>query len=78
MVSLVKLLKEVLITEGGNIFRTPEYETKSIPLDNILPTTTRFVEDLSRIFPGKASTFKELLNKDNWLGSTGRNLGMLI
>ena len=72
MVSLVKLLKEILVTEGGNVFRTPEYETKSIPLDNILPTTTRFVEDLSRIFPGKASTFKELLNKDNWLGSTGR------
>ena len=72
MVSLVKLLNEILIGEGGNIFKNSEYETQNIPLNNIQPTINKFIEDLNRLFPAKKSSFKELLNKDNWLGSTGR------
>ena len=72
MVSLVKLLNEILIGEGGNIFKNSEYETQNIPLNNIQPTINKFIEDLNRLFPDKKSSFKELLNKDNWLGSTGR------
>ena len=72
MVSLVKLLNEILIGEGGNIFKNSEYETQNIPLNNIQPTLDKFIGDLNRLFPAKNSSFKELLNKDNWLGSTGR------
>ena len=72
MISLIKLLGEVIIKEGGNIFKTPEYETQNIPLENIQPSIIKFIEDLSRVFPSKSSTFKTLLNKENWLGSTGR------
>lgn len=72
MVSLVKLLNEILVGEGGNIFKNSEYETQNIPLNNIQPTLDKFIGDLNRLFPAKNSSFKELLNKDNWLGSTGR------
>ena len=40
MASLISLLKEVLIKEGGNVFKNTEYDTQNIPLDNIQPTVT--------------------------------------
>lgn len=72
MVSLVKLLKEVLIKEGGNVFKNTEYSTENIPLENIQPTINRFAEDLSKLFPSKSSAFKDITNKNSWLGSTGK------
>lgn len=72
MVSLVKLLREVLIKEGGNVFKDTEYDTENIPLDNIQPTVNKFAGDLSKLFPAKSAAFKNITNKDSWLGSTGR------
>ena len=72
MISLVKLLNEILIKEGGNVFKNSEYDAQNILLNNIQPTVNKFVEDLSRLFPSKKLSFKELTNKSNWLGSTGR------
>lgn len=72
MISLIKLLKEVLIEEGGNVFKNTEYNTQNIILNNIQPTINQFAEDLGTLFPDKKSSFKELTNKNNWLGSTGR------
>jgi hypothetical protein len=72
MISLVKLLKEILIKEGGNVFKNTEYDAQNILLNNIQPTVNKFAEDLSRLFPSKKSSFKELTDKSNWLGSTGR------
>ena len=50
--------------EGGNVFGT----TTSIEKANIEPTVETFVEQLSRIFPAKASTFKSFEK----LGSAGK------
>lgn len=50
--------------EGGNVFGT----TTSIEKDNIEPTVENFVDQLSRIFPAKASTFKSFEK----LGSAGK------
>jgi hypothetical protein len=72
MISLVKLLKEILVKEGGNVFKNSEYDAQNILLNNIQPTVNKFVEDLGRLFPNKKSSFKELTDKNNWLGSTGR------
>jgi len=72
MISLVRLLNEILIKEGGNVFKNSEYDAQNILLNNIQPTVNKFVEDLGRLFPGKKPSFKELTNKSNWLGSTGR------
>ena len=72
MVSLIKLLKEVIIKEGGNVFKNTEYDTQNIPLDNIQPTVNKFAEDLSKLFPSKSSAFKDITNKNSWLGSTGK------
>jgi hypothetical protein len=71
MISLVKLLKEVIINEGGNVFKNTEYDTQNILLADIEPTIKKFVEDLGKIFPNKKSTFNSLNDKSNWLGSTG-------
>jgi len=71
MISLIKLLHEVLIDEGGNVFKGTEYDAQDILLDNIKPTVEKFVGDLSKIFPNKKSTFTPLTDKSNWLGSTG-------
>lgn len=71
MISLIKLLHEVLIDEGGNIFKNTEYDSQDILLANIDPTIKKFVEDLGKIFPNKKSTFTSLTDKSNWLGSTG-------
>lgn len=71
MISLIKLLHEVLIDEGGNVFKNTEYVSTKILLANIEPTVKKFVEDLGKIFPNKKSTFTSLTDKNNWLGSTG-------
>jgi hypothetical protein len=71
MISLIKLLHEVLIDEGGNVFKGTEFDAQDIVLDNIKPTIEKFVSDLSKIFPNKKSTLIPLTNKSNWLGSTG-------
>ncbi len=71
MISLVKLLREVFVNEGGNVFKNTEYDTENILLANITPTIKKFVDDLGKIFPNKKSTFNSLNDKSNWLGSTG-------
>jgi hypothetical protein len=72
MVSLIGLLKEIYLNEGGNVFKNTEYDTQNIDKDNITPTIEKFVEDLGKILPNKKSTFNSLNNTSNWLGSTGR------
>ena len=72
MVSLISLLKEIYLNEGGNVFKNTEYDTQNILLVNIEPTIKRFADDLGKLFPNKKSTFSELTNKSNWLGSTGK------
>ncbi len=71
MISLLSLLKEIYLNEGGNVFKNTEYDTENILLANIAPTIKRFVEDLGKVFPNKKSTFSSLNDKSNWLGSTG-------
>jgi len=72
MISLVRLLNEILIKEGGNVFKNSEYDAQNILLNNIQPTVNKFAEDLGKLFPSKRISFKELTDKNNWLGSTGR------
>lgn len=74
MIRLLSLFKD-LILEGGNVFQDDEYRTADIDKKNIAPTIKKFVEDFSKIFPNKADTFKELTDKNNWLGSTTRTTG---
>jgi hypothetical protein len=38
MISLVRLLNEILIKEGGNVFKNSEYDAQNILLNNIQPT----------------------------------------
>jgi hypothetical protein len=71
MVSLIGLLKEIYLNEGGNVFKNTEYDTENILLANIEPTIKKFVEDLGKVFPNKKSTLNSLNDKSNWLGSTG-------
>jgi hypothetical protein len=63
MIKLLNLAKQIL-KEGGNVFGT----TDSIKKDNIEPTIEKFVEQLSKIFPAKASTFTSFEK----LGSAGK------
>jgi hypothetical protein len=63
MIKLISIVKQILM-EGGNVFGT----TTSIEKSNIEPTVETFVEQLSRIFPAKASTFKSFEK----LGSAGK------
>ena len=72
MISLIRLLNEILIKEGGNVFKNSEYDAQNILLNNIQPTVNKFAEDLGKLFPSKRISFKELTDKNNWLGSTGR------
>lgn len=72
MISLIQLLKEISLKEGGNVFKNSEYNTENITLQNIQPTINKFVEDLGKLFPNKKTSFTELTNKSSWLGSTGR------
>ena len=71
MISLIELLREILVNEGGNVFKNTEYNTENILLADIEPTLKKFVADLGNVFPNKKSTFAQLSNKSNWLGSTG-------
>jgi hypothetical protein len=71
MISLISLLKELYLNEGGNVFKGTEYDTEDVLLANIGPTIEKFTEDLGDIFPNKKSTFALLNDKSNWLGSTG-------
>ena len=63
MIRLLDIAKRIL-TEGGNVFGT----TDSIDKANIQPTIDKFISDLSRIFPAKASTFQSM----DKLGSAGK------
>jgi hypothetical protein len=63
MIKLINIVKQILM-EGGNVFGT----TTSIEKDNIEPTIEKFVDQLSRIFPAKAATFKSFEK----LGSAGK------
>jgi hypothetical protein len=74
MIKLIDLLRETFIKEGGNVFKNSEYDSQDILSTNIESTVKKFVEDFgsSKLFPNKKSTFAELTNKDNWLGSTSK------
>ena len=63
MIKLFDILKQ-LIVEGGNVFDI----TSSINKENIESTVEKFVDELSRIFPAKASSFKSFEK----LGSAGK------
>lgn len=63
MIKLISLLKQVLL-EGGNVFGT----TAPINKEDIEPTLEKFSDELGRIFPAKASTFKSFQT----LGSVGK------
>ena len=61
MISLVKLLQEICIFEGGNVFGT----TSSIKKENIQPTLEKFTIELKQIYP-------KIDFKFNTLGSVGK------
>jgi len=63
MIKLFDILKQ-LIVEGGNVFDI----TSSINKENIDSTVKKFVDELSRIFPAKAASFKSFEK----LGSAGK------
>ena len=63
MIKLINIVKQILM-EGGNVFGT----TTSIEKANIEPTVEKFVDQLSRVFPAKASSFKTFEK----LGSAGK------
>ena len=63
MIKLRTLIEE-LITEGGNVFGT----TAPIAKEKIEPTLEKFVEEIGRVFPKKASTFTSFEK----LGSAGK------
>ena len=71
MVSLIELLREIFVNEGGNVFKGTEYDTENVLLANIEPTIKKFTTDLGNIFPNKKSSLTSLSDKSNWLGSTG-------
>ena len=70
MISLVQLLREIFIFEGGNVFKNTEYDAQDILLANIESTIKKFVEDLGKLFPNKRASFAKLADESNWLGST--------
>lgn len=63
MIKLGDLLKSILI-EGGNVFG----DTSPIAKRHIDPTINMFINELSRIYPKKASTFRSFEK----LGSAGK------
>lgn len=56
MISLIKLLREVLVDEGGNVFGT----TSSIKKEYILPTLDLFTKELKRLYPKVNFKFETL------------------
>jgi hypothetical protein len=74
MISLLRLLKETLIDEGGNVFGT----TSSIKKEYIKPTLEKFITELKRIYPKvnfKFSTLGSVGKKDE---SGDIDLGMSV
>ena len=74
MISLVQLLQEICIFEGGNVFGT----TSSIKKENIQPTLEKFTIELKRIYPKidfKFSTLGSVGKKDE---SGDIDLGMSV
>ena len=65
MIKLVDLLRETIITEGGNVFKNTEYDAQDIALANIEPTVKKFVEDFGKLFPNKKSTFTGIMYIDD-------------
>jgi hypothetical protein len=63
MIKLISIVKQILL-EGGNVFGT----TDSIEKANIEPTVEIFKNQLSKIFPAKAASFKSFEK----LGSAGK------
>ena len=63
MIELLSIAKQILM-EGGNVFKI----TAPIEKDNIEPTIEHFVDQLSKIFPSKSSTFTSFEK----LGSAGK------
>ena len=61
MISLVQLLQEICIFEGGNVFGT----TSPIKKENIQPTLEKFTIELKQIYP-------KIDFKFNTLGSVGK------
>jgi nicotinic acid mononucleotide adenylyltransferase len=65
--AILRTLIRKLILEGGNVFGTTD---SSIEKDNIEPTLIKFLNQLSEVFPKKASTFT--YDKIEKLGSAGK------
>jgi hypothetical protein len=72
MISLVQLLQETFIFEGGKVFKDTEYYTANIDQGNIVMTVQKFTEALGELFKNKKGSFAVLSKPENWLGSTGR------
>jgi len=73
MISLVQLLQETCIFEGGKVFKDTEYYTANIDQGNIVMTVQKFAEALGELFKNKKGSFAVLSKPENWLGSTGKN-----
>jgi hypothetical protein len=74
MISLVQLLQEICIFEGGNVFGA----TSSIKKENIQPTLEKFTIELKQIYPKvdfKFSTLGSVGKKDE---SGDIDLGMSV
>lgn len=74
MISLIKLLREVLVDEGGNVFGT----TSSIKKEYILPTLDLFTKELKRIYPKVNFKFESLGSVGKKDESGDIDLGMSI
>ena len=74
MISLIKLLREVLVDEGGNVFGT----TSSIKKEYILPTLDLFTKELKRLYPKVNFKFESLGSVGKKDESGDIDLGMSI
>jgi hypothetical protein len=74
MISLIKLLREVLVDEGGNVFGT----TSSIKKEYILPTLDLFTKELKRLYPKVNFKFETLGSVGKKDESGDIDLGMSI
>jgi hypothetical protein len=74
MISLIKLLREVLVDEGGNVFGI----TSSIKKEYIKPTLDLFTKELKRIYPKVNFKFESLGSVGKKDESGDIDLGMSI
>jgi hypothetical protein len=74
MISLIKLLREVLVDEGGNVFGT----TSSIKKEYIKSTLDSFTNELKRIYPKVNFKFESLGSVGKKDESGDIDLGMSI